>query len=463
MLDSVFTNESTAYRKIDLLHNPFYLRRSSEGRDTAIALEIRSQTLRLLRAIDDASAQNDPKPIWVTKGAVNVSLTKNAESQLERILANDSSLGLFYSYVQLFNLQSGRIASTLSTLGERIVYNDFNLTLQKYIECGPLTAVDDSLDSYGLLGVESFVRQKEFFLESPSEAMLAWFGEPNEGERRPEYSEILDMREHEVVSDVETDETLIDEIDGLQTTLGVDEPMTQADIEANADAERFEIECAIMSDYVASYARENLSPVVARGIIAYRDRGLDAAAAEFKITRAPRKTLTALCKFAAYRFRSGVLIYDNFDQWMMIEDDIRGKIALSMSEIRWATRPHACMVFLMNKDGVPELEEAFASATQVAWDFPNIATLDDYATAHGESYLSSDVVNAWLTEAAPSSVEPITLDSNECLGGLFEAAAGSVELFARMAYAAIEDAASRGDGVLGVESMKVGLEVGREA
>ena len=46
-------------------------------------------------------------------------------------------------------------------------------------------------------------------------------------------------------------------------------------------------------DYLIEYTRAHLSPVIARGLRMYRERGLSALAEELKITKAPRKTLAA--------------------------------------------------------------------------------------------------------------------------------------------------------------------------
>ncbi len=60
-----------------------------------------------------------------------------------------------------------------------------------------------------------------------------------------------------------------------------------------------------------------------------------ALTAELTITKAPRKTLTALVRFARLRFRKIVLIYDGFDNWSATPADIRSQITGTLSELRW--------------------------------------------------------------------------------------------------------------------------------
>ena len=110
------------------------------------------------------------------------------------------------------------------------------------------------------------------------------FGEP-EVERHDELVGAVDMRHGSFEEDgEETDDSV--EIDD---TIG-DAPGTAALLEASAQRAD---EDAPVVDYLIEYTRAHLSPVIARALRMYKERGLSALAEEIKITKAPRKTLTA--------------------------------------------------------------------------------------------------------------------------------------------------------------------------
>ncbi len=75
----------------------------------------------------------------------------------------------------------------------------------------------------------------------------------------------------------------------IDDTIG-DAPGTAALLAASA--EKADEDSAII-DYLIEYTRAHLSPVFARALRMYKERGLSALAEEIKITKAPRKTLAA--------------------------------------------------------------------------------------------------------------------------------------------------------------------------
>ncbi len=72
---------------------------------------------------------------------------------------------------------------------------------------------------------------------------------------------------------------------------------------------------ALVLDYVIEYAQVHVSPVIARALRVYRERGQVAAAAEFKVTKAPRKTLGALVRSLAHSYDDVVVILGEFEYW----------------------------------------------------------------------------------------------------------------------------------------------------
>ncbi len=116
---------------------------------------------------------------------------------------------------------------------------------------------------------------------------------------------------------------------------------------------------------------------------------------EFRITKAPRKTLKALLNVCRLQFDDVVLMFDGFDNWNTVPPDLRTKIASSLSDIRWTSDGLGVLVVMVTRDANPELEEQFASGTRVDWDFAGIVPMEENP---GE--LLPDVVDGWLSAAA---------------------------------------------------------------
>lgn len=455
------TRPSDQYRKLGLIQNPFLLHEVASGDQAAYQLEIRAMALLLLRAIDANANVENPAPIWVTKSKVNYVFPLQSVTAVQYFLVNDESLNLFYSYVQLFMLKNGRIASTLQTVGERVALADFHKTLEAYIAAEPFANPDTTLESYELLGAETFDRLRERFTQSPEECVIEWFGKPGVFERNDEFGDFIDMRARFLETDIETEQDGEDEVGDLPALAGTGIELSSEDVaeqRALSEASDAEIEGALISDYIVSYVREHLSPVLARGIIGYRDRGLDAVIGEFKVTRAPRKTLAALVKFAMYRRRSGVMVYDGFEQWNMVEPEIRQKIAVSMTEMRLSVQGMASMVFLMEPNLCAELEDLFGHQLRVDWDFAGLAMVEPRAKT-----VSQELVNRWLAAASLDEGAPLSLETCPALGALYESCEHSIDEFIGAAYTAIEDAVERGVTELDERSVESGMAVLKRA
>ena len=148
-------------------------------------------------------------------------------------------------------------------------------------------------------------------------------------------------------------------------------------------------------DYIIEHAATHLSPVIARCIRVYQERGLAAASMELRVTKAPRKTLSAVVDLARARFASVALIFDGFDSWTSVPTELRQSIVVTMTELRWLFDGRAILVLGLERDEVPELEEAFSAATKVDWDFKWILPLQADPTK-----LEPEMVDEWLAAAA---------------------------------------------------------------
>ncbi len=174
-------------------------------------------------------------------------------------------------------------------------------------------------------------------------------------------------------------------------------------------------------------------------------------AVELTITKAPRKTLAAILKFARSRFRQVVTIFDNFEAWPLADAELRSKVVGSLSEIRSLLGDDLEMVFLIEKDLAPELEEHFGHGQRVDWDFANLDSYFEDPTG-----LHSEWIDSWLASATLPGTVPLSL-ADPVLAELLSRAEGSLDRFARLASAAVDDAASRGAGCLDAQAASTAL------
>ena len=202
-------------------------------------------------------------------------------------------------------------------------------------------------------------------------------------------------------------------------------------------------------DYLIEYTATHLSKVVARGLRVYRERGLAAMTSEWRVTKAPRKTLAALAGLAGTRFDKLVIVYDGFEGWLQISSDLRHTIMLTISEMRWLLEKSAVFVLLLEDGAAPELEEQFSAGPRLRWDFSALVSLQK-----DPDVLDLDVVESWLAAASISDAAPSM--SDPVLAALAQDASGSLEAFIGMAGAAIEDAASRSVSALDDAALAAG-------
>jgi hypothetical protein len=182
----------------------------------------------------------------------------------------------------------------------------------------------------------------------------------------------------QAVSDA-ADEEAVDDPMGDAFVLPLAESEEVVDSEAPPEEETTSVE-ELIADYVTAYTREHLSPVVARGIRAYRAQGMTAMSQELKVTKAPTKTLAALLRFAESRKRIGVLTFDGLAMWSSVPTDLRMKIVASIQQMRWALKDEAVVVLMTEPGEAPEIDEAFSAATRVSWRFEELGEIETEET-----------------------------------------------------------------------------------
>lgn len=430
------------YRPLGLVANPFVAPRM-RGATVGTALEIRAASNRLMAAIAESASCDKAKPIVVKKSTdIPSAYALRAIGDVQASIGGDESLNVVHAYVQLYMMRKGRVRSTLGAVGERVAFRSFESTLASHIAL-LLDEPDDQLASYQVLGPEGLAAFADYFSQDPIGVTIEYFGEPGI-ERRPELARVADIRVASL--DIDTDETETSQ--EVDATIG-DAPGTGVGLAAEQDEEEEKRQAVV--DYVIEHTSTHMSKVVARGLRMYRERGLAAMSDEWKVTKAPRKTLSAVADLAVGRFDKLAIIYDGFDSWMQIAEEMRHTIVVALSEMRWMLDTSAVFVLLLEDGGVPELEEQFGAGSSISWDFPHLVQLQDEPDA-----LDAGIVDSWL-EAARVSASPLSI-ADAALDSLAVEANGSLEAFVTMAAAAIEDAAERGVEKLDDTAVLAGIQ-----
>ena len=433
------------YRPLGLIANPFLTSENGKDFDGA-ELDVIGETNTLLGTIIQASDTPNPRPILVTKGEVPSYYPSRAIGLVERSLAGDDGVDVLHAYVQLYLMRLGRVRSVLSVVTERLAFRDFDKTLELFIE-QILAEPDTDLVAYQVLGEAAFAAFSERFRANPTATTLELFGDTTV-ERHPELSKLADTRLVNLELDV--DETEADpEID---STVGDSEPNAILLAETNREESESENNDQTLVDYIVEYSKVHYSPVIARGLRVYRERGLAALVTELNVTKAPKKTLAAVVRFARVRFKKVALIFDGFDDWPQVPVELRSLIVGNLSQIRWSLEQDAVLIFMLDEGAAPELVEAFGSGTRITWDFARVERFAD-----APDVIDTEAIDFWLAAAAAPGVAPLSM-SDPVLSTLASETERFPE-FALRAASAIENAAER--GVSSLDEMA--LEAGRTA
>lgn len=429
------------YERLGLIGNPFKID-ALEGEEGA-ECEIAAAGNALLVAIDRKAAESSPGPLVVFKADIPSQYTLRAMAHAEATLAADDTYNVLYAYLQLYMLRLGLVRGTAGLLGERLAFREFSQTLILYIS-RILEAPDEQLASYQAMGPEVLAEFIRRFVEDPAGATESLFG-PDAVERRSDYVGAPDTRRQE----------LPDDPDEQEATPEIDETIGEAPgmrLLLAETVQTMDPELRSVLDYIVEYTRAHLSPVLARGLRSYRERGAAQLAEELRITKAPRKTLLRLIEFASVRFRKCVFIYDSFESWLEIPEDLRASIVGGFADMRFKTSGGAFPVFVLTRGEAPEIEETFASATTLEWSFDGLFAMQDKP---GE--IIESVVDGWLAAASVND-DAVTVAGSGLRRVLEEA--DSLSTFVTMACAAIEDAADRGVDAIDDSAVQAALVAG---
>jgi hypothetical protein len=442
------------YTSLGLVANPFSPTFQSEDDPYWMRLVVHAVVNRLHISAQRMSAEAQHKPIVLEAQAdIPDYYYVSAENAYLGRAGGDPGMKTLAVNVGLGLMRLGRIRGTLAELAEFAGAAKFDVTLAAY-SAAALRDPDTTLPEYDAiadLDLPSLVRELE---EEPAQTADRVFGSQEYVRLEDQLESDLVLREAydrytqlepepeetpEAPEDVAGETDTPDGLPGIEGEETVEEGEKERDVKGQ------------IADYVIAHARAHLSPVVARAIRAYVRNGFGATAQELKVTKAPKKTLSAIIRFERFRFERVVLIYDRFDAWYMLEDEARSSALGGLSELRWAIGNDGVMVILLPKDQYPELEEQFAGALRVDWSMRKLVELQN-----GETGFDADLAQYWIDSASLNEPSAIQV-TDPLVAPVIEASHDDVVLFAGMMALAVEDAASRGLSALDERTIAAAL------
>ncbi len=416
---------AAAYASVGLIANPF--RPCAIGRRPEVSLPGHAAAMRLVRevAFGDDSAD---LPLWLERSAeLPTAYQSFAVADLLAGSTDNQELSMLVAYVPFDCFRIGRVRGTLSVVADRLSGRTFGKTLGLYA-LEALLVIDHEILEAAALDL-SFVGELIALCDQAPEFLAEQVFGPHvvargKGDQAKNALKIEYHRQMQASADSEPDpDTLDEDVDEIRD---LSEPSNDDGSEAGQEThETDEVEYRpidAVRDYVIAHARRNLSPVVARALRVYFVHGAGAMSQELKVTRGPRKTLKALVRFAGCRFKRVVILYDQFDGWGAVPQDLRMKIVAGLTEIRWAVSPHAVVAIAASPTVTPELAETFAAARKVDWTMPEVQALVGAETLDEEALdsllsacvlpgrsIATDILSG-INEIKSSAPSPFVLD-----------------------------------------------------
>ncbi len=436
-----------------LVINPFRASRLYHDDPVGIEVVTHVAAARVLTAVRRSADSGTFKPVWIEKGELVANFYfVVALSEMMALGKPDGPLGLLFAYTPLPFMKTGRIRAPLNGLAERLSGPSFPRTLGGYA-AAVLADPDETLPEHAALSAGDLDGMRTRFEEDPAGTADEVFGAYMLDRTQSEDPEMLMRVTSARINALEKDPSADDDtIDAEAENVALEDLVVGAaplPLSAEEEAEVAALEAHYaepavnheykddVADYVVAHAKQHLSPVIARAIATYRDQGANAATQEFKVTKAPRKTLTALGKFAKHGWSSVVLVFDQFADWDRIAQDMRLEIAASLMEMRWALEGSGVVVIMAEPGTVPEIAEQFAAAERASWEMPELDGL------LGEDPPVDDIpLQSWLD--ACTVCGPSVSADDPVFATIRDRAQGSFKRFAELAGAACHDAILRG-------------------
>lgn len=411
--------KSLSYESLGLRTDPFDVSWVDSDDGVGVKMSVQAASQRLVGALDEMVDDPDHRPIIVEKGDVPAFYHIMSLSRALRLLALQEPVpGIASLYVPIDMMRIGRARAVLHNAAEWVAGVDPVLTIAA-LSARAFAEPEESLVEWrALCERESDLQAlRDDLATDPQRAAQQMFGEPLQSRTGAEDAEMM-MR----VAAARVDRLEVDPEEG-ESAPGIgeeatDDPMSEAltmrlgevDPAALEEAPSFE---HLAAEYVIAYARSVLSPVIARGLQAYRAQGTASMTEEMKVSKAPTKTVAALLRLAAMRMRATAIIFDRFEMWVPAPQELRLKIVSTITAMRWAVKDYAGIVLMLPVGEAPEAEEAFASASRVSWKFDELARVESREARYDRA-----VVRNWIGACAPGGEAPAWAD--ELLGAIPE-------------------------------------------
>ncbi len=397
-------------RSLGLVDDPFRVVDDGSGNAPGVKLAINAAALRLFCAIEASAADPSHRPIVIEKNRdIPAYYPVAALARVFSGLSDETPVaGILQSYIPLDMMRVGRVRSLLNVVSGRVAGTDPAGTIGMWSR-EAFVEPDESLEEWAAIRDTITVADiLDEIDQDPRAFCERIFGEVVESRSGAENIEQL-MR----VSTSRQDRLETDPEEGVELAIAEDPesgdllddafivPLGELDAEALPEPDPATAVDGLIADYIIAFTKEHLSPVVARGIAAFRAQGVNSMAEELKITKAPSKTVHALYRFARPRFRSGAVIYDRLEMWENVPTELRTKIVGTMTELRWALKDDASLVLMLVPGTCPEIEEGFASAIHVSWSFKDVEPV-----SQPDSPFDRAIAAEWLASASLSTEAP---------------------------------------------------------
>jgi hypothetical protein len=455
-------DRSVDYGALGLVANPFPLWSDEPGDDAYwVRVVTHAASNALLSACVKAAAPERSRPVMLTMtedipdffptGALNDFLYRSAHDPALRMMALN---------IHLEMMQLGTIRGPLTEFAELLAAVDFPRTAGEYF-ARMLREPDLGLPESSVVTMEQIEEAAALFAAEPATTTERFFGARRAGDgisgvvleedalQATYVRQLADSTDLEAESP-EGEGADMPEYDEAPVPLrGAEESDADADQDDAEEPQASPDEA--LREYLIACVKADLSPTIARALRAYRSYGATIVAQEIKVTKAPRRTLTAVLRFMSARFGTVVAIFNNFDPWPRLEPEARRDVLLALAELRLIVGEAGVLGVALVEGQAPELEEQFAGGVKVRWGFEEVASLQ-----HGEKVFEEETVQRWLDAASLDEASAFRADGPQ-LSRLIEACDGDMIAFARMAEAAFRSSAQRGASELDEAALADGL------
>lgn len=366
--------EPVDYGSLGLVANPFIeVDDDADEADLASALDRRASVNRALAALGAVAAQLRPVPIWVE--AYGSPASELAGAIVERAGEADVLAA------RVPHVASGRVRAALHALATAVVESSYERTLAELVRFVGEQDPDEELAAWESLGEYSWQSLLDEFEESPHDAVTRLFVTPQFQDTAEEGAE---------------PERLID------------------------PAARY------ILDYVGVHRSKALARAIAEQAFVDPPRFVDSIAG----TKAPRKALGALVWLAGLRYKKVALVVDGLDEWLVLSEEERFKMALSYAELRFHAGPGCIEVFVAGPGSTPELSEIFAGGERVVPLEPLEGDVD------------AARIDLWMGSAAQRNRTAPTLEGSP-LAAVWDSEPADPRRFSAVAARAFRSAAER--------------------